>query len=81
MDNPFLQANLGQIEKLKKKMLELEMMGSYPDVPVAQIRHLFDGLVLEISKLQGVNNEIQKLIPKKEEVVLDPRAAKKAKGQ
>lgn len=66
MNNPFLAANLGSIEKLKKHLIELEMLGSYPDVPVAQIRHLFDGLVLEISKLQGENTEIKKLIPKKE---------------
>lgn len=72
MDNPFLAANLGKIEKMKKYLIEIELLGSYQEIPVAEIRHLFDGLVLEISKLQGENIEIKKLIPKKE-VVNEPQ--------
>jgi hypothetical protein len=81
MDNAFLAANLGSIEKLKTKLLELEMLGSYREVPIAQIRHLFDGLVLEISKLEGENREIKKLIPKKEGVKNEPLPQGKQKGR
>ena len=66
MNNAFLAANLSTIEKLKTHLLELEMMGSYQEFPIAQIRHLFDGLVLEVSKLQGQVEEMTKIIPKKE---------------
>ena len=66
MNNAFLAANLSSIEKLKTHLLELEMMGSYQEFPIAKIRHLFDGLVLEVSKLQGQIEEIIKLIPKEE---------------
>jgi len=74
MDNTFLEANLGRIEKMKKYLLELEMMGSYQEVPIGQIRNLFDGLVLEISKLQGENTELKKIIPKKGDVKEDVNA-------
>jgi hypothetical protein len=81
MNNTFLQANLGTIEKLKKQLLELEMMGSYQEVPLPLIRHLFSGLVLEISKLQGENDEIKKLIPKKGEVNEERPLPNKQKGR
>jgi hypothetical protein len=62
MDNAFLQANIGKIEKMDKPLLRLEMMGSYAEVPTAEIRHLMQGMKLEISKLQGEVNEIKKLL-------------------
>jgi len=61
MDNSFLQMYLPKIEKLKTYLIELEMMGQ-KELPVAEIRHLFDGMVLEISKLQGENKELIKLV-------------------
>ena len=77
MNNPFLEANLTTIERTKTQLLELEMMGSYQEVPLSKIRYLFDGLVLEISKLQGENDEIKKLIPKASEAIDEQRPSSK----
>jgi hypothetical protein len=81
MNNPFLDANLTTIERTKTHLLELEMMGSYQDVPLSKIRFLFDGLVLEISKLQGEVDEIKKLIPKASEVKDEQKSQTKRKGK
>lgn len=81
MNNAFLAANLSAIEKLKTHLLELEMMGSYQEFPIAHIRHLFDGLVLEVSKLQGQIEEIVKLIPKEEKKVDSKENKSEASGK
>ena len=62
MQNPFLEANLGTIAKLNKHLIELELLGSYEDFPIATILGMFRGMQNEIAKLQGENNELLKLV-------------------
>ena len=81
MNNPFLAANLTRIERLKKHLLELEMLSEYQEIPIAQIRHLFDGLIVEVSKLQGTVEELTKLIPKKGDQVDTKKGKSKASGK
>lgn len=81
MNNPFLDANLTRIERLKTHLLELEMLSEYQEIPIAQIRHLFDGLVLEVSRLQGVADELVKLLPKKKDEKSDKEKGKEASGK
>ena len=61
MQNPFLEANLGTLERLDKHLIELELLGSYEEFPIATIRGMFRGLKNEIAKLQGEVIELTKL--------------------
>jgi hypothetical protein len=69
MDNAFLEANLGNIERLDKELVELELLGSYEDeVPIRKIRGLMSGMKVEISKLQGEVIELTKALKGKTDV-------------
>lgn len=61
MQNPFLEANLGTIGRLDKHLIELELLGSYQEFPIATIRGMFSGMKNEIAKLQGQVDELTKL--------------------
>jgi len=61
MTNPFLEANLGTISKLDKHLIELELLGSYQEFPIATIRGMFNGLKNEVANLQGQVDELTKL--------------------
>jgi len=55
MDNAFLEANLGNIEKLDKELIALELLGSYEEeVPIRKIRGLINGMKIEIARLEGM---------------------------
>lgn len=62
MDNPFLEANLKRINDIDRRLLELDMMGSYQDVPIPMLRSILKGMVNEISKLEGEVKELRKLV-------------------
>lgn len=61
MQNPFLEANLGTLDKLDKHLIELELLGSYQEFPINTIRGMFRGLQNEVAKLQGEVDELTKL--------------------
>lgn len=66
MDNAFLAANLGNIEKLDKHLIELELLGSFSgEVPIPAIRGMMKGMKFEISRLQGEITELTKALKEK----------------
>ena len=63
MDNAFLEANLANIEKLDKELIELELLGSYEEeVPIRKIRGLMSGMKIEIARLNGMIVELTKAL-------------------
>ena len=66
MDNAFLAANLGTMEKLDKRLIELELLGSFAEeVPIPAIRGMMKGMKFEISRLQGEVTELTKALKEK----------------
>jgi len=63
MENAYLAANLRNIEKLDKHLVELELLGSYEEeVPIGNIRMVMRGMKFEIARLQGVVTELSKTL-------------------
>lgn len=69
MDNAFLEANLGNIERMDKELVQLELLGSFEEeVPIRKIRGLMSGMKVEIAKLQGQVTELTKALNMKANV-------------
>jgi hypothetical protein len=66
MDNAYLAANLGTMEKLDKHLIELELLGSFTEeVPIPAIRGMMRGMKFEIARLQGEVIELTKALKEK----------------
>ncbi len=69
-NNVWIQTKKGEIESIKRQLLEHDYAGSYGgSINLMQVNNMLDGCMIEILKLQLENEtlkkEINKLIPKK----------------